>query len=226
MTVRVLVVEDEEVAAEAHAAYTARVEGFEVAGIARSAAEAARFLAADDRVDLILLDLNLPDGHGLGLLPKLRASGRVADVIAVTSARDAEVVRHAVAHGVVLYLLKPFTFATFRAKMQQYAEYRARFAATPDQVVQDEVDQLLGSLRASPGGDLPKGMSPETLRQIVDALRAAEDPLSASEAAAVVGSSRVTARRYLEHLADSGQAIRQPRYGGSGRPEMEYRWNG
>ena len=41
-----LVVEDEALAAEAHAAYTARVEGFEVAGIARSAAEAARFLAA------------------------------------------------------------------------------------------------------------------------------------------------------------------------------------
>jgi response regulator of citrate/malate metabolism len=226
MTVRVLVVEDEEVAAEAHAAYVARVDGFEVAGIARSAAEAARFLAADDRVDLILLDLHLPDGHGLGLLPKLRASGRVADVIAVTSARDAEVVRHAVAHGVVLYLLKPFTFATFRAKLQQYADYRARFAATPDQVVQDEVDRLLGSLRGTPGGDLPKGMGPETLRQVVDALRETDHPLSASEVGEAIGASRVTARRYLEHLAEAGQVVRQPRYGGSGRPEMEYAWSG
>jgi len=225
VTVRVLVVEDEEVAAEAHAAYTARVEGFEVAGIARSAAEAARFLAADDRVDLILLDLHLPDGHGLGLLPKLRASGRVADVIAVTSARDAEVVRHAVAHGVVLYLLKPFTFAMFRAKLLQYADYRARLAATPGQVVQDEVDRQLGSLRAAPGGSLPKGMSPETLRQVVETLRAAERPLSASEAGEALGASRVTARRYLEHLAEAGQAVRQPRYGGSGRPEMEYSWS-
>jgi response regulator of citrate/malate metabolism len=226
VTVRVLVVEDEEVAAEAHAAYTSRVEGFEVAGIARSAAEAARFLAADDRVDLILLDLHLPDGHGLGLLPKLRASGRVADVIAVTSARDAEVVRHAVAHGVVLYLLKPFTFATFSAKLRQYADYRARLAATPDQVVQDEVDRLFGSLRTPSGSGLPKGMSAETLRQVVEALRAAGSALSATEAGEVVGASRVTARRYLEHLADAGQAERQPRYGGTGRPEMEYRWVG
>jgi response regulator of citrate/malate metabolism len=226
MTVRVLVVEDEEVAAEAHAAYTGRVEGFEVAGIARSAGEAARFLAADDRVDLILLDLHLPDGHGLGLLPKLRASGRVTDVIAVTSARDAEVVRHAVAHGVVQYLIKPFTFATFRDKLLQYADYRARLAETPGQVVQDEVDRLLGSLRSSPGGTLPKGMSAETLRHVVDALRAADRPLSASEAAEVTGASRVTARRYLEHLAESGQVERAPRYGGSGRPEMEYSWRG
>ena len=45
MTVRVLVVEDEQLAAEAHATYTSRVEGFEVAGVARSAGEAARCCA-------------------------------------------------------------------------------------------------------------------------------------------------------------------------------------
>ena len=55
--------------------------------------------------------MHLPDGHGLGLLQRLRAAGHLCDVIAVTSARDADVVRHAVAQGVVLYLLKPFTFA-------------------------------------------------------------------------------------------------------------------
>jgi response regulator of citrate/malate metabolism len=226
MTVRVLVVEDEALAAEAHAAYTSRVEGFEVAGVARSAAEAARFLRADRHVDLILLDMHLPDGHGLGLLQKLRAAGHLCDVIAVTSARDADVVRHAVAQGVVLYLLKPFTFATFRAKLEQYAAYRAQLAAAPTEVAQDEVDRLFGSLRQTPGAELPKGMSPETMRQVTAVLRAAEPGVgrSASEVAAEVGTSRVTARRYLEHLADAGHAERRPRYGGSGRPEVEYRW--
>lgn len=224
MKVRVLVVEDEALAAEAHAAYTARVPGFEVAGIARSAGEAARFLAADPRVDVVLLDMNLPDGHGLGLLQRLRAAGHLCDVIAVTSARDADVVRLAVAQGVVLYLLKPFTFATFRAKLEQYAAYRAGLEAAPEQVVQDEVDRLLDTLRPPPSSTLPKGMSPESLRQVTDALRAADGPLSATEVAGLVGASRVTARRYLEHLADAGLAERRPRYGGSGRPEMEYRW--
>lgn len=224
MTVRVLVVEDEELAAEAHATYTTRVEGFEVAGIARSAAEAARFLAADPDVDLVLLDMHLPDGHGLGLLQKLRAAGHLCDVIAVTSARDVDVVRHAVAQGVVLYVLKPFTFETFRTKLQQYAAYRAELAATSPQVAQDEVDRLITTLRQSSSGALPKGMSPETMREITAALRAAEHPLSAAEAAERVGTSRVTARRYLEHLADEGHAQRTPRYGGSGRPEVEYRW--
>ena len=224
MTVRVLVVEDEELAAEAHATYTSRVDGFEVAGVARSAAEAARFLSADRHVDLVLLDMHLPDGHGLGLLQRLRAAGHLCDVIAVTSARDADVVRHAVAQGVVLYLLKPFTFATFRAKLEQYAAYRAELDAAPPEVAQAEVDRVFGSLRQSAPGDLPKGMSSETMRDITAAVRGAEHPLSAREAAEAVGTSRVTARRYLEHLADAGQVERHPRYGGSGRPEVEYRW--
>jgi response regulator of citrate/malate metabolism len=221
VTVRVLVVEDEARAAEAHAAYVDRVPGFGLAGVARSAQEATRFLAADAEVDLVLLDMHLPDGHGLSLLQRLRAAGHLCDVIAVTSARDADVVRAAVAQGVVLYLVKPFAFAAFRAKLEQYAAYRAELTDGP--VAQDDVDRMLGSLRTSTPGQLPKGMSAETLRDVTAALRDGDAARSASEVAAQVGSSRVTARRYLEYLADSGQAERRPRYGGSGRPEVEYR---
>ncbi len=222
MSVRVLVVEDEQLAAEAHAAYVGRVDGFELAGVARSAGEAARFLGSHE-VDLVLLDLHLPDGHGLALVQRLRAAGRLVDVIAVTSARDADVVRHAVAQGVMLYLLKPFTFAGFRAKLEQYAAYRAELDQAPAEYVQDEVDRLLGSLRGA-SSTLPKGMSQETLRDVTVAVREAGAGLSATEVAEAVGASRVTVRRYLEHLADTGTVERHPRYGRSGRPEVEYRW--
>ena len=229
MTVRVLVVEDEVRTAEAHASYVGRVPGFEVAGVAHSVADTMRLLdtarAADRPVDLLLLDMNLPDGHGLGLLTGVRAHGHLCDVIAVTAARDTDVVRHAVSQGVVLYLLKPFTFATFRSKLEQYAAYREHLASSPREVVQDEVDRLLGSLRPTGTAPLPKGMSAETLREVTSAVRAAPDGLSASEAATAVGISRVTARRYLEHLAGIGLADRQPRYsGGGGRPEVAYHW--
>lgn len=229
MTVRVLVVEDDVRAAEAHASYVGRVPGFEVAGVAHSVADTLRMLDTERGrgrpVDLLLLDMNLPDGHGLGLVTSVRAAGHLTDVIAVTAARDTDVVRHAVAQGVVLYLLKPFTFATFRDKLEQYAAYRTHLDESPREVVQDEVDRLLGTLRPSGTAPLPKGMSAETLRDVTSAVRAAAEGLSASETAAAIGTSRVTARRYLEHLAASGLVERQPRYsGGGGRPEVAYRW--
>jgi response regulator of citrate/malate metabolism len=224
--VRVLIVEDEELSAQAHAAYVRRTAGFAVAGVARSSVEALRLLRSEPEVHLVLLDMNLPDGHGLGLLRAMRSQGHLCDVIAVTAARDVEVVKRAVAQGVVLYLLKPFTYAGFRGKLEQYADYRARLEAGDGTLGQEEVDGVLGVLRSTPRrGTLPKGMSVDTLREVTLTLR---DGLgrSASELAGDVGTSRVTARRYLEYLADERVVERSVRYGGSGRPEVEYRWTG
>ena len=225
MSVQVLVVEDEELSAQAHADYVRRTAGFELAGVARSSVEAVRLLRRVP-VDLVLLDMNLPDGHGLALLQGMRAEGFLCDVIAVTAARDVDVVKRAVSQGVVLYLLKPFTYAGFRTKLDQYADYRARLTAAESDVGQEDVDQMLGVLRTTPQRTaVPKGMSVDTLREVTVALRDGVGR-SASELAAAIGTSRVTARRYLEYLAGEDVVERSVRYGGSGRPEVEYRWTG
>jgi response regulator of citrate/malate metabolism len=67
-------------------------------------------------------------------------------------------------------------------------------------------------------------MSLDSLRAVVVALRGRPEGLSAGEAGEAIGVSRVTARRYLEHLADEGRVTRAPRYGGAGRPEVGYVW--
>ncbi len=225
MTYRVLVVEDEPIAAEAHAAYVNRLDGFRVAGTAGTARAAVAFLAAADDVDLVLLDMHLPDGHGLGILRHLRSSGQMTDVIAVTSARDVEIVKHAVAQGVVGYLIKPFTFSGFRAKLDDYAAYRQRLAGQHALLDQADVDAMLTALRpARLDQVLPKGLTASTLALVTKTLREAPGPVSAAQLAAIIGASRVTARRYLEHLADIGSATRHNRLGGTGRPEIEYGW--
>ena len=61
----------------------------------------------------------------------------------------------------------------FRSKLEQYAAYREQMASAPREVVQDEVDRLLGSLRPTGTAPLPKGMSAETLRDVTSAVRAA-----------------------------------------------------
>jgi response regulator of citrate/malate metabolism len=221
--IRVLVVDDEPLIAEAHRAYTQKVSGFEVAGVALTAREAMSLLRADP-VDLVLLDLNLPDKHGLEIARALRAAGSRTDVLAVTSNRDIATIRSAVALGVTHYLLKPFTFAAFGDKLDRYAQYRRQLAGSVEVAAQHEVDRVFATLRGAPSDTLPKGLDPTTFDLILTALRAAEPAgLSAAEVGTRTGTSRVTARRYLEHLADSGRVFRSPRYGGPGRPEVEYR---
>jgi DNA-binding IclR family transcriptional regulator len=53
-------------------------------------------------------------------------------------------------------------------------------------------------------------MSEETLAAVIRTLQRATDELSASHVAEDVGISRVTARRYLEHLAEQRLASRSP----------------
>jgi response regulator of citrate/malate metabolism len=220
--IRVLVVEDEPVAAEAHRSYIDRTPGFTTTALAGTGAQA---LAALSRLplDLVLLDMNLPDTHGIELCRRIRGAGADVDVLAVTSARELSTVRAAAAHGVVGYLLKPFTYPALRDRLLAYADYRALVARGGDAVGQSEIDRALDAVRPAASAPLPKGMGRETLDAVVAAVRGT-DGVSAAEAAERIGASRITARRYLEYLADSGLVDRAPRYGGAGRPELEYRW--
>lgn len=229
--IRVLIVEDDLLIAEAHSAYTARVPGFEVAGVAHTARSAMRLaseaLGAGTPIDLVLLDLGLPDASGIAVASALSGLRPTPDLIAITSERDLAMVRSAVAHGVVLYLLKPFTFAAFRDKLERYVEYRAALPAGGAAATQSDVDRAMAALRTSDTkATAPKGFAASTHDLLAQSLRDSEAGLTASAAAKAAGVSRVTAWRYLERLADDGIAVRESIYGGSGRPEVKYRWRG
>ncbi|MFI7124620.1 response regulator [Nonomuraea sp. NPDC050153] len=216
-TISVLVVEDEEITAEANRIYVERMPGFEVAGVVRTGGEALRFLRGRP-VDLVLLDLYLPDMHGLEVCRAIRAGGLMCDVIAVTSARDLAMVRSAVSLGISQYLLKPFTYGTLAEKLTRYARFKDEAGLA---VGQGDVDRVLGTLRGS--SELPKGMARDTLDAVVAKLRDNPGGMAAQAVADAIGVSRVTARRYLEYLVELGVAARIPQYGGVGRPELLYR---
>ncbi|WP_026548672.1 response regulator [Arthrobacter sp. Br18] len=240
---RVLVVEDDPIAADAHAEYVRPLEGFALAGVARTGAEAMTFLSPGGRgagearladpplpaspagVDLILLDMNLPDAHGLDVIRRIRGLGLPTDVIAITAVRDLQVVRSAISSGIVQYLIKPFTFSAFSDKLTSYQGFRRNLTGQASSTTQSEVDHAFAALRpAAFQGALPKGLSEETLRTVIRHLKLLPEPTSALEIADSLALSRVTARRYLEYLAEQESVRRTPRYGTRGRPEFEYSW--
>ncbi|WP_022879247.1 response regulator [Microbacterium sp. B19] len=223
--IRVLVVDDDALALELHTAYVGRVPGFEVVGQAAGARAALTAIADLARpIDLVLLDMTMPDGGGLDVARRVRAMGAGVDIIAVTAVRDAATVRAAVSTGVVQYLIKPFTFAAFRERLEAYRAYVEGLDRAAGDATQSEVDALLGTLRTVAAPALPKGLSDETLQAVAERVRTASTAVSSTEVGEREGMSRVTARRYLEHLADVGRVRREPRYGGPGRPEITYAW--
>ena len=224
--IRVLVVDDDFMVARIHVGFVERVDGFEVVGVAHSGAEAADAVATL-RPDLLLLDLYLPDRFGLDLLADLRTLPQPCDAIVITAAKEGDAVRAAVRLGVADYVLKPFGFADLEERLQRYAERRRLLDGTQVHG-QDDVDRVFVRAAGASGAmvALPKGMSAETALLAQDALRAAEGTLSATEVAELVGLSRVSARRYLEHFVTTGSADVRLRYGSTGRPERRYRWVG
>ncbi|MFI5866287.1 response regulator [Streptomyces sp. NPDC051546] len=221
----VLVVDDDVRVARINAAYVARVPGFRVSARAHSAAEALALL--DSRpVDLILLDHYLPDENGLDLVRRLRERGHHTDVIMVTAARDLATVQTAMRLGALQYLVKPFTFAGLRTRLEAYGALR-RTLDTGGEAEQAEVDRIFGALGAAGADaptDLPKGHSPTTADLVRGILRTAEGPLSTQQVADRAGISRQTAQRYLKLLDRAGRVVLALRYGETGRPEHRYAW--
>jgi two-component system CitB family response regulator len=220
--IRALVVDDDFRVADLHSAYVERVAGFEVAGRAHTGAAAVE--AVDQlRPDLVLLDIYLPDMSGLEVLQKLREEDHPpVDVISITAARELQSLRAAMRGGVVHYLIKPFLFATFEEKLLSYAAAHARMTRI-GQAEQGDVDRIFSALRTARNEPLPKGLSDSTLDLVVQALSRSDSGLAATAVADAAGVSRVTARRYLDHLCQLGKAELTMRYGGPGRPEHRYR---
>ncbi|MGI8948037.1 MAG: response regulator [Ornithinimicrobium sp.] len=120
---RTLVVDDDFAVADLHERYVRAHRGCAVVGKVHTGQAALGFLNRQV-VDLVLLDLYLPDVHGLQLLRDLRedAPRPTTEVIVVTAARDLESVRAARHSGVFHYIAKPFTVQDLHGRLDQVVE--------------------------------------------------------------------------------------------------------
>lgn len=96
-----------------------------------------RLDAADDAVkstcyDLILLDLMLPDGRGIGFLKALRARGDVTPVIILTALDQISDRIEGLNAGADDYLVKPFDLAELSARIGSVAR---RYSGNPNPIV-------------------------------------------------------------------------------------------
>lgn len=141
---RVLLVEDtvglgeavrDQIADEGHA-----VDWVQTLGFAESSVKTTTY-------DLILLDLMLPDGHGIGFLKKLRSAGSPTPVIILTARDQVSDRIEGLNAGADDYLVKPFDLSELSARVSAVAR---RYRGDPNPLVHvGDLEVDLGDHRIS-----------------------------------------------------------------------------
>ena len=91
----------------------------------------AREVLAEERFDLLILDINLPDGSGLDLLRQVRSEGDATPVILLT-ANDLELDEvTGLEAGADDYITKPFSLAVLRARVNAQLRRGTPKASSP-----------------------------------------------------------------------------------------------
>jgi two-component system OmpR family response regulator len=112
---RLLVVDDEEALLDL-LGDALRFAGYDVR-TARSGFEALR-AAADDRPDLLVLDVNLPDLDGFEVCQRLRRDGEDVPVVFLTARDDPSDLRTGFTRGGDDYVTKPFSLEELNFRIQ------------------------------------------------------------------------------------------------------------
>lgn len=125
--IRVLVADDHPIYRDGLARSLSDAEAIEVVGAAADGEEAAR-LAEELRPDLVLLDVSMPRGGGLGALALIRALDAPPHVAMLTASEESDDVMEAMRLGALGYVLKGIGASELVAVVQDLAQGRPHIA--------------------------------------------------------------------------------------------------
>jgi len=221
--IEILIVEDDKRISDIHRRFIEKIEGFQVIGSANTGEEAKDWIISY-MPDLVLLDVYLPDTLGTDLLSVIQEHSPDTDIIFITAAAEADIVKKAFRSGVADYMLKPLTFEKFKESLHAYKAKRDILTGKGN--VQEELIKSLWNNTVTPTNHIesipPKGIDPMTKDKIVNQIQTIKEGITAESLGLQVGVSRSTARRYLEYLVSERLVYAELTYGTVGRPERRY----
>ncbi|MBU5434690.1 response regulator [Pseudoflavonifractor sp. MSJ-37] len=224
---RVIIVEDDPDIARSTKRSVEKEADFQVTAIFSNGQEALNYIWLDP-VDLIVLDLFMPQMNGKEFLYRLRKEDLRTEVIVVTGDNDAGNIRDALPFGIVDYLLKPFTAARFSEALERFVQ-RHQIINAMGGLDQSGIDAMFSDpAQHSEASRLARleerGLDPAAYQAILDFMDAAPDTgLTAEELAKAGGLSKVAVRRYLNEMLEAKHIVSGVEMGGGPRPVMRYR---
>lgn len=220
--IKVMVVEDDKMVADLNKEFVQSVSGFTVVKVAHSGNEALEFIA-QNTVNLVVLDVYLPDMLGIDVLRDMRKSDYPADVLLITAANSSTMIEEAIRLGVFDYIMKPFNAARFSKSLDNYKEYR-KSLMSGTVVNQGLVDSVVAGAHGkfALSEALPKGINAATMDLVKKAISTVKGEIDIGTICESLSISRITAYRYLEYLCQEGSIEKGLRYQKVGRPSTVY----
>ncbi len=116
-SIRLLVIDDNRELTNIIKKYM-ETRGFEVLA-AHTIEEAMNIIEKEERIDVILLDLMLPDMHGLEFLKIIREHEKNVAIIVITGVKDLNTAIEVMKAGADDYLVKPFRLGELEEKVNE-----------------------------------------------------------------------------------------------------------
>lgn len=224
---RVIIVEDEPEIARTTKGYVERHPDFQLKAIFSNGQEALNYIWLNP-VDLIILDLFMPQMNGKEFLYRLRKENLLVDVIVVTAANSGESVREVLPFGVVDYLLKPFAAARFTEALDRFVQ-RRRIISTMSGLDQQGIDAVFSTPPETGAAERKrrleeKDLRPEAYEALLGFLEEHPDRSFPLEPLAeCAGLSKVSVRRYLNEMLRAREIVSDVDTETGSRPVMVYR---
>lgn len=220
----IIIVEDDPMVSSINEQYLKQNHDFTLDGSFTNGRDALEFLETHE-VDLAIVDSYMPIMDGMTFLREVRARKIPLTIIMITAANAPREIEDALHLGVVDYIIKPFTYDRFRAAIGRFVQAKQALEGEGS-IDQDTLDKMFhAGLETDKDTDSQvKGIQPQTLDKIERYLAGqGEAFLSCDEIASATTLSRITVRRYLNYLLESGRITSRIDYSTGGRPSIRYR---
>ncbi|AOR24334.1 response regulator [Clostridium taeniosporum] len=217
--IKVLIVEDDPMVALINKTYLEKIQGIKIFGPAIYEKEIIDIIEKEE-IDLILLDVFLPEKSGIEILKSLRSKKYIQDVIMITAANSVEELKMSYAYGVVDYLIKPFEFKRFEEAINKY-KMKKNILSKKVKVNQEQLDSIF--VNTANEVLLPKGLNKRTLDKIISFLKESDNKVwTLREISYELSISNVTIKKYMDYLESINSVWVEMNMGNIGRPEMKY----
>lgn len=226
MMYKIVILEDDPMVQSINKQYVDKfMKGYEYQVICVEDSRNALKLIQKEQINLILLDIYMPQLSGLDVLNILIEKNMHPQVIMLTAASDTEKIGRALDYGVLDYLIKPFTYQRFEMAMDKFIKIENVLSLRKD-YSQEQVDNLFYQNKFKKSNvELPKGLSEYSLTRIQDYITQIDDYFSTQDIVHLSKLSRISVKKYLDYLVSQGKLTEELKYSKVGRPTIIYKKN-